>query len=121
MTKEGFAEWLDKLKTAWETRNPQEAADLCAENVLYFETPFKEPLKTKEEVLQEWQSVLNQENIIFSYEVLGIYDSWGIAHWTAEFARLPKKEKAKLDGIFKISLNKDNLCTEFHQWWNSEA
>lgn len=120
MTRQQFKEWLDKLKSAWETKNPNAAIDLCAEQFLWYETPFSEPLKTKEQLLKEWKSVLNQENISVSYEILCINENMGIAKWKAAFTRLPSKEKATLDGIFKVSLNEQGECIEFHQWYNSK-
>lgn len=120
MTSQTFSDWLDKLKIAWETKNPQMAADLCAENVLYYETPFDKPLKTKDEVLYDWKSVPeDQKDIIFDYKILSVNENLGIAHWTAKFTRIPSGNKANLDGIFKVVLNEEGLCTEFRQWWNS--
>jgi hypothetical protein len=120
MTRRQFKDWLDKLKRVWETRNPKAVIDLCAEKFLWYETPFSKPLKTKKQLLEEWKSVLNQEKIFISYEILSINKNVGIAQWRANFTRLPSKEKATLEGIFKVSLNEQGECTEFHQWYNSK-
>ena len=120
MIGKGFDEWLKRLKNAWETKNPNSALKLCAEKFLWYETPFSKPLKTKEQLLKEWQSVLNQENIFVSYNILATNKNVGIAQWRATFTRIPSKERAVLDGIFKVSLNEQGECTEFHQWYNSE-
>ncbi len=120
MTQQQFKNWLENLKRAWETKNPNAAVDLVAEKFLWYETPFDKPLKNKNEILKEWQTVLKQENISVSYEILSINDDFGIAHWNATFIRLPSKEKVKLDGIFKVSLNEQGECIEFHQWYNSK-
>ncbi len=120
MTYEKFNNWLNKLKVAWETKNPNAAIDLCAEKFIWHETPFSKPLETKEQLLEEWKSVLNQENISVSYEILSIHENLGIAHWTAKFTRIPSGNKANLDGIFKVSLDENGKCTEFHQWYNSK-
>lgn len=121
MTSEQFDKWLKGLKDAWVTKNPQAAIDLCSENVIWHETPFGEPLRTKQEILDEWQTVpTNQKDITVSYEILVVTESFGIAHWNAKFTRLPSGTQAHLDGIYKVSLNDKNLCTEFHQWHNAE-
>ena len=119
MTRQQFEDWLERLKIAWETKNPEVAANLCAGKVLYYETPFGKPLMKRKEVLKEWENVpRSQKNITFSYEILSLEDNFGIAHWSAKFTRLPSYKKAHLDGIFKVSLNEKGLCTEFNQWWN---
>ena len=120
MTREQFKYWLDKLKCAWETKNPNAAVDLCAEKFLWHETPFSEPLKTKKQLLKEWEGVLNQENISVSYEILSINKDVGIAHWEATFIRLRSKEATSLDGIFKVLLNGQGECREFYQWYNTK-
>ncbi len=118
MTEKVFAEWLNKLKIAWESKNPQGAADLCAEQTLYFETPFGPPLKSKQEVLKEWESVpKSQKDIVFSYNILSVSETMGIAHWSASFTRIETGKHVKLDGIFQVKLNESKLAEEFHQWW----
>lgn len=44
MDIKSFENWLDALGQAWITRNSKAAAEICAENILYFETPFDKPL-----------------------------------------------------------------------------
>lgn len=119
MTEQQFNKWLQGLKKAWETKNPNAAINLCAEKFLWYETPFSKPLKTKKQLLKEWEGVLNQEKISISYEILSINKNVGIARWMATFIRLPSKKKATLDGIFKVTLNQKGECIEFYQWYNS--
>jgi hypothetical protein len=121
MTYEQFDKWLEDLKQAWVTKNPQAAIDLCADNFIWYETPFGKPITTREELLKEWQTVpSNQKDITVSYEIITVSSDFGLAHWSAKFTRIPSGEKAHLDGIYKVSLNERNLCTEFHQWYNTE-
>jgi hypothetical protein len=120
MTRQDFDRWLMGLKNAWEMKNPQAAADLCAEKVIYHETIFGEPCRSKEDVRIEWEAVpSSKRDIKFNYEILSTEANFGLAHWTAEFTRIPSEENAQLDGIFKVSLDENNLCTEFYQWVES--
>lgn len=120
MIYQQFKDWLDNLKKIWETKTPNSAINLCAEKFLWYETPFDKPFSTKAQLSEEWNTVLNQENISVSYEILSINKNVGIAHWTATFTRLPSEEKAALNGIFKVTLNQKGKCIEFHQWYNSK-
>ena len=108
------------MKKAWENRDPQAAADLCAENLEYFESPFLEPLKTKKEVFEEWKSVENQKDVSVSYKIMNVSGGTGISHFSATFTRVPSREQVHLDGIFQVKLDADNLCTEFRWWYNSK-
>lgn len=121
MTNKQFDRWLEDLKQAWVTKNPQAAVELCSDKFIWHETPFGKPITTRKELLEEWQTVpSNQKDISVSYEIITVTSGFGIAHWSAKFTRLPSGVTARLDGIYKVSLNDKNLCTEFHQWYNSE-
>lgn len=120
MTQKHLNDWLKKLKEAWETKNPQKAANLCAEKLLWYETPFEKPLETKNEVLKEWQTVLDQKNISVSYKILAVHESLCITHWKAEFERISNGSKVSLDGIWQINLDLDGKCIEFKQWYEAK-
>lgn len=121
MTHDQFKTWLELLGKAWREKNPTAAMNLCAENVIYYEEPFKEPFHGKQEVYDIWEEVPNfQKDIEFDYEILAVTEAIGVAKWHATFTRLPSMEKAELEGIYSVKLNEDSLCTEFHQWWNSK-
>lgn len=113
-----FDTWLKNLGKAWVEKNPQIIADICAKNVVYHETPFTKPYKGPEAVKKLWQEVPdNQKDIKFKYDILAVTVTIGIAHWQAEYKRIKNNQKVVLDGIFQVKLNRQGLCTEFHQWW----
>src|SRR3990167_10295207 len=120
MTKESFTFWLEKLKMAWEEKNPEGAPDLCAEKFIWYETPFTDPIKTKEDLLEEWKTISDHENIQFSYKILSVNQNIGFAHWSAAFTRISTKETVEMDGVFMVKLDDKGLCTEFHQWYNTK-
>lgn len=120
MTRKQFTDWLSKLKNAWEKRDPNAAPELCADKFIWHETPFEKPITTKKKLLEEWQSVLRHKDISMTYEVISLEKDFGIAHWTASFTRIPSGKKVHLDGIFKVSLDANGNCTEFHQWYNTK-
>ena len=53
-----YMEWLEKLVEIWKSKNPNGIVDICSENFLWYESPFDNPISTKEQLLDEWQSVL---------------------------------------------------------------
>jgi len=118
MNHKSFKKWLDALGRAWTMRDPKAAANLYCEDVLYYETPFSPPLKSKKEIERIWEDVpRSQKDIHFSYDILTVNNDLGIAHWKASFMKLPSNKKVELDGIFVIKLDNDGLCKEFRQWW----
>ena len=121
MTLQAFDDWLHSYCRAWESRNPQAAADLFAEDGAYQVTPFLEPMRGKQAILEYWTHVAHtQQNIQFRYEILALAPEQGIAHWWASFVIIPPALQTKLDGIFLISLDENARCRSLREWWHKQ-
>ena len=119
--RDTFGEWLDAYGRAWETRDPDAAARLFAEDATYHETPFDEPMRGHEEILAYWSDVpRSQVDVHFSYEVLATSEEEGVAHWSASFLRLPARTPVELDGILLAKLDAGGRCTQFREWWHRQ-
>jgi hypothetical protein len=103
--------WMRGMKKAWETKDPQAAADLCSDKgFLYYESQFREPLTTKEEVVKVWEKRFkDMSGKEFEFNILATNKRGGVVHW--------RVDKAGLDGVFAVKLDTKGLCTEFRQWW----
>lgn len=118
MNEDNLQNWLSTLDRAWVERKPELIGSICAEDVKYYENPFEKPRIGKQAVIDEWQNVpSSQRDITFKFDIIGIANGVGIAHWHASFTRIPQMKTDTLDGIFTIKLNEAGLCTEFHMWW----
>ena len=121
MNQGAVRSWLDAYGRAWETRDPQAAGDLFADDATYRETPFEEPIKGRSGIIEYWSNATrSQGEIRFRNEILAVTDI-GIAHWWVSYVRIPSKTQVKLDGIFVFSLNAENRCKEFQEWWRSQT
>jgi len=121
MTYESFQHWLDAYGRAWETRDPQAAAQLFAEAATYQETPFDEPLRGRAAIVAYWSEVpRTQEQIRFGHKILSTKEHTGIAHWWASFVRLPAKSPVALNGIFVVTFDANGQCVEFREWWHRQ-
>jgi SnoaL-like domain len=115
--RETFEAWLDAYGRAWETGDREAAAELFTEDAAYHETPFDEPMRGRAEISEYWSDVPRlQENVRFSYEILAA--SEGVAHWRADFLRLPSRTPVRLDGIMLARLDAEGRCAEFREWWH---
>jgi len=121
MTPHSFARWLVSYGQAWERRNPQAAADLFAEDGTYQVTPFLEPMRGKQAILECWTNVARtQLDIQFGYEILAVTPEHGVARWWASFVIVPPGLQTKLDGIFLISLDENSRCHSLREWWHKQ-
>jgi hypothetical protein len=121
MTLQAFDDWLHSYGQAWESRNPQAAADLYADDGTYQVTPFLEPMRGKPAIFEYWTHVAQtQQNIQFGYEILAVTPEHGIARWWASFVIVPPSLNTKLDGIFLISLDENGRCHSLREWWHKQ-
>jgi hypothetical protein len=121
MTLQAFDDWLNSYGLAWESRNAQAAADLYAEDATYQVTPFLEPLRGKQAILDYWTHVAQtQQKIQFGCEILAITYDHGIARWWASFVVVPPGLQTKLDGILLISLDENGRCRSLREWWHKQ-
>ena len=121
MNPESFASWLRAYGRAWESRDPQAAATLFAEDATYQVTPFLEPMSGRPAILDYWSHVARtEEDIHFGFEILSVTQERGIARWWSTFVRVPPGAATKLDGIFLIALDAAGLCTSLREWWHKQ-
>src|SRR5271165_2216793 len=121
MNEATFKSWLDAYGRAWENRDPRAAAELYTEDGTYQVTPFLEPSRGRQAILNYWAEVVNTElEISFRYDILALTEEFGIAHWEASFIRTPPGLPTKLDGIFVIQLNAEGRCNSLCEWWHKQ-
>jgi uncharacterized protein (TIGR02246 family) len=121
MTANAFTSWLDAYGQAWERRDPQAAAALFAEDGTYQVTPFVEPMRGRQAILDYWTHIAQTEqNIQFGYEILAVTPDHGVARWWSSFLIVPPGLRTKLDGIFLASLDENGRCRSLREWWHKQ-
>jgi ketosteroid isomerase-like protein len=111
--------WLDRFGRAWETRDPEQAAQLFSDDASYQEAPFDEPLTGASEIRVHWSNLPKaREDIRFTYEILAVTQPWGIANWHGFYTQADRETHIELDGILLISLDDEGRCQDFREWSN---
>jgi hypothetical protein len=121
MTREQFAGWLGAYGKAWEGRDPEAAAALFTADARYHWTPFGVPKRGRAEIAQAWREATSrQSDVRFAYEILGVGEERGIAHWRTTLARASTGAAVTIDGVLTAELGADGLCSLFREWWHAE-
>lgn len=112
--------WLRAYKKAWEERDPQAAADLFTNDAEYYWTPLDPPARGPAGVAAAWEGAVSQQrDITFTYEILAVTATLGIARWRAEFIRTPAQAKVVIEGILAVEFAALQKCRIFREWWHS--
>lgn len=116
-----FSNWLTKYGQVWETRYPEGVGDLYSSDVLYYWTPFEEPLRGRDAITAASREASGrQEDIRFGYEVIAQKDNEGWARWWCSFTRVGTGRNIRIDGILRAVFDAEGLCSEFREWWHSD-
>jgi hypothetical protein len=118
MNLDSLKSWLDAYGRAWETRNPEAAGALFTQDASYHETPYDEPMRGRSAIVEYWSHVpRTQDDVHFSHDIIALTGEVAIAHWSTSFLRIPSNAKVKLDGIFLLTFDEQNLCKSLREWW----
>ena len=114
--------WLQKYKEAWESRNPDQAVNLFADNAQYFLSPFESPFTGKSEIRDYWEDVpIFQTNNKFQFEVLFVKENKGFAHCHGTFELVVSGDINEMDGIFEVEMDENGKCKRLRQWWHQKG
>jgi len=110
LTKEYLEKWLYGFKKVWLDKNLDGLVPIFGKIEKYYESPFLEPGKNINDVINFWKEIENQEIIKLEMEVVCIENNTGIVYWFFEDTLM------KYDGIYLIKFNEDLNCVEFRLW-----
>ena len=119
LTVAEFESWLRGYKRAWESRDPEAAAQLFTTDAQYFWTPFDAPQKGRAEIAAAWRgAVEHQQDVTFEYRIITTSDATGTAHWHTRLTSVPDGKPVELDGILSAEFRGSGQCRTFREWWH---
>lgn len=104
--------WLQRFHQAWQDHDIDRVINLFADDVEYWETPHK-LLQDKTNVREEWQAILNQEDISVDWTVFN--SSANNRHsviWSLQYLQAGVIKHSA--GVYLIQLNDSGLCDYFY-------
>ena len=111
------AEWLDRYRVAWETRDPEAAAALFTDDARYREEPYAEPFVGRAGVREYWARVTAaQEDVVFrSGTPLTVGDHAAVEWWVTFRSG---GADVTLAGEFWLAFDADGLCRDLREYWH---
>ena len=100
--------WCQKLQKFWQQKEIDKIIELFSENVIYYEEPNNKI--TYKELKFVWSEIKNQNIVSLNFKILSEENNKCIANFIL-------KENTTIDMIYEITLNDENKCTYFKQWY----
>ena len=100
--------WCQKLQKFWQQKEIDKIIELFSENVIYYEEPNNKI--TYKELKFVWSEIKNQNIVSLNFKILSEENNKCITNFIL-------KENTTIDMIYEITLNDENKCTYFKQWY----
>lgn len=104
--------WLEKFINFWIGKDVQGILSLFTDDVIYFETPYLQ-LKSKEEILSEWEGIKSQDNVGLALTVFSKSENKSSILWDLTYKK--NGEKHNFKGTYLIELTQEGKCKYFYQ------
>lgn len=80
-------------------------------------TPFVELLRGRRALAAHWSAVFaGLEGVAFRAQVLGVGDTYAVAHFRVSYRRVGKATPTLRDGILLVALDPRARCTALREW-----
>jgi len=105
------------LAEVWQNKNFDLLKESLADNTKWYEGPYKEPLKNRDAIIDQWRNDLApQSDIKVETNVLAVKGTTGCYHFVATWSD-SQRGKLKIDGIFLVELDNSGKIKSFNQWY----
>jgi len=116
----GLRAWLARYQTAWEQKEPDQAAALFTVDATYQETPYADPLQGRDAIRDYWARVTaDQSGIEFTFLPISVSGQTGVAQWSAKFHSISGDVAVELNGIFVLEFAVDGEVSALREWWHA--
>src|SRR5918992_5345486 len=119
---ETFTAWLASFGDAWEHVDADELASLFVVEATFQPGPFADLLRGGRAIRGHWAAEFaGHEDVQFRAQVLGVGDTYGVAHWRASYRRASDASMVVVvDGVLLAALDPRGRCTSLRQWWHAQ-
>jgi hypothetical protein len=112
---EAFTAWLTAFGDAWEAGDAEQLSPLFTVGATFAPDPFADLMRRRSAIVEFFGELFGEwPSASFSAQVLGVGDTYGVAHW-----RVSTADRA-LDGVWVVALDGRGRCESLREW-SSEA
>jgi len=114
MNREGLTDWVRRYRLAWESNDPEQIADLYAENAEYRMRPYLDPVQGRERIVADWLERADEPGDTgFEHEILAVTEDVGFVQCRTTYASAGED----YHNLWVLRLDDNGQATEFTEWW----
>ena len=113
-----LADWMAAYERAWASNDPEEIGALFSDDALYFPTPFREPWRGRQEIVDGWLGRKDEPGG-WAFEWQPLLDTAELAIVTGTTAY--REPELTYSNLWVLRLDEDGRCREFTEWWMAHS
>lgn len=114
-------DWLDSLRGAWLSDDPESISELFSGDAIYHQGPFGVPHRGRREIADHWTRTLAQQQkqrIWFGSPVVD-GDRAAVEWWCTVLDAKTEKPRTAA-GCVLLKFDESGHCNSLHEYWHSE-
>ena len=109
-----LADWMAAYERAWASNDAEEIGALFTDDALYFTTPFREPWRGRQAIVDGWLDRQDDPgDWTFAWRPLVDNPELAIIAGTTTYRDPP----LTYSNLWELRLDGDGRCREFTEWW----
>lgn len=109
-----LADWMAAYERAWASNDAEEIGALFTDDALYFTTPFREPWRGRQAIVDGWLDRKDDPgDWTFEWRPLVDTPKLAIITGTTTYRDPPQT----YSNLWELRLDGDGRCREFTEWW----
>ena len=118
LTRDQFADWLDRYIGAWRSGDPADIGDLFSKDVSFSQNGGQTSLDGRDAVVDDWLEEAYEPSATWeaSSEPLAIEDQVHVAVGSTRYLR-EGGVREEFSNIFVCRFDDDGRCCELREWW----
>lgn len=108
---------LARYKRAWESRDPEAAVALYAEEGEHRSNPFRDPHRGSNAIREMWNDIAATEaHVEFDAERIWVSGRAVLASWHGAYTDRTSGERVRMRGFMTVELNDDGHIERLREW-----
>ena len=109
-----LADWMAGYERAWASNDPDEIRALFTADALYFTTPFREPWRGRQDIVDGWLGRKDEPGG-WAFEWQPLVDTAELAIVTGTTTYDDPSQA--YSNLWVLRFAEDGRCSEFTEWW----
>ena len=119
LTTEAVQAWLDRYVEAWRSNDPAQIRALFAEDATYAYTPWDEPLRGPDAIVDSWlENPDAPDSWEARYEPVALNGNLAVVRGRSRYFDSDRTQvRTEYDNVFMIRFDGGGRATDFTEWY----